>query len=130
MQVASALPAEKQVVMDPSSTAAPLIDPGALSKLDVGAAGDFPINDIGDYGQRLLTNKVRLFNVADKMYRGKSKNPYSGEHAQRKAVMMAIAMLVSASSSLNTHAPCCFTPCDQQAHLTACRVEASSWCQS
>ena len=113
MQVAFSLSAKKQAVAELSSIATPLITPGTLSKLDVGAAGDFPINDYGDYGQRLSTNKVRLFNVADKMYRGKGKEPYSGKNAQRKAVMMAIAMLVSASSSLKTYPLCCCTPCMQ-----------------
>ena len=90
-----------------SIATSPIIPPGTLNPLKVDAAGDFPVNDYHDYGPRLANNKVRLFNVADKMYRAKGKNPYSGDNAQRKAVMMAMAMLVSASSSLNIHPPCC-----------------------
>ena len=101
MQAAPSLTAEKQAVNELWSIGTPIISPGTLEKLEVEAKGDYPIHDIHDYGQRLLDNKVRLFNVADKMYRHKDKDPYSGENAQRKAVMMAIAMLVRASLTLN-----------------------------
>lgn len=97
MQAAPSLTTEKQAVNELWSIATPIISPGNLKKLEVEAAGDYPINDIHDYGQRLLNNKVRLFNVADKMYRAKGENPYSEDNAQRKAIMMAMAMLVSAS---------------------------------
>ena len=52
------------------------------------------IMDIHDYGERLAFNKSKITQLADAMYRENGKDPHSGIYPQRKAVMVAIAMLV------------------------------------
>jgi len=50
--------------------------------------------DIHNYGEYLQKNKSRISQLADAMYKESNKDPNSGIYPQRKAVMVAIAMLV------------------------------------
>lgn len=78
-------------------TNAAIIQKNTLPALDIGARGTAVTRGITNYGKTLADNKIMLFRVLDDVFKDLKQDPYSGENAKRKALILAMAMQVSCS---------------------------------